>query len=779
MRDTSGQDKARFAGRYLLGERLHVGANTEVWLAEDDRAGIPVALKVLDASAAERPPLAAAFEREWQIARAINHPHTVRALGWHDGARPAYSMQYIDGTDFCDLVGRSFDSWSGPLLVIIDTLIYWHRKGIIHGDLKPSNFLLDRRGVAYLADFGAAIIAEQEGDNTIQDSGTPAYLSPERIAGNKPTVADDVYALARVMAELATGDPAGSEREGIPLVVSDMMRRALDVTSERPSLVEVRDALAAAGVTRGQVDLQALDINVRRPAASATRAEVAPEPLPHGAFESPQNPNDLSRDTSGVSLRQLLIGVVVIALFAIVFIGGLSWLAGPDKADTAVTNAEAIQVPAKAEEPEVEDATAEEATPTSPARAQSAATRADAEEVLGELLSVLNVLEQRAADRWAGASYTEGREVYERGDRAYLAGDYDQAILRYGESLALLKPLTERVNDVFEATMRDGDAALLNEDAVAARQAFSLALAITPGSALAQLGIDRADALDDVLKQMALGAIAENESDWQGALAAYESALSLDGLWAPAQEGITRVRGILAEIDFQQAMSRGLAALDEGRFSNASRAFNAAAQLKPQDRGPKDGLLQVRLAQRLDNINNLLADATASESREQWQQADALYQKVLEIDASLDQARQGALRVSNRQALETRTLAVLANPDRLSDTQALRDASSLLTQLQSLSPRGDRLGEQIVSLTDLLKTAALPRTVLLRSDGMTAVDVLRVERLGSFDSRELRLRPGLYTAVGRRRGYVDKRVQFRVLSDGETQPVTVVCDTPI
>ena len=104
MQDKLGTDKARFAGRYLLGEQLHIGVNTEVWLAEDTRAGIPCALKILDASAAERPPLMSAFEREWQIARAINHPHTVRALGWHDGARPAYSMQYIDGTDFSDLV---------------------------------------------------------------------------------------------------------------------------------------------------------------------------------------------------------------------------------------------------------------------------------------------------------------------------------------------------------------------------------------------------------------------------------------------------------------------------------------------------------------------------------------------------------------------------------------------------------------------------------------------------------------------------------------------------
>ncbi|MEM7764121.1 MAG: serine/threonine-protein kinase [Pseudomonadota bacterium] len=773
MRSNAVHDKERFADRYVLSERLHTGATTEVWLAHDTRADISVALKILDANAAERDATQAAFEQEWHIARALNHPHTVRGLGWHPGARPAYAMQYIDGTDFGDLCKQPLTVWGPPLLVMIDTLIYWHRKGVVHGDIKPSNLLLNRQGVAYLADYGAATIVDDASANTPRDAGTAAYASPERADGAPLAASDDVYAIGRVMVELATGDPDSRERGDLPLAIVELLRRVFQPVALRPPMTAVRDALAQASIERGQVDLQQLNIAVRRPAAVIASGKPPLTPLPHGAFENAPAPK--TDEADGVSIRQLMIGLGVIAVFAVIFTLALRWLAADSDnvGQPVVTQQTGTPEPV---EPEVvpED-------PVTPVLSEQdrLEARAQSEEILGQLLSVLKVLEQRAADQWAGAAYEQGIAVYERGDTAYLAADYAQATARYNESLALLRPLTEQVNDVFEQAMRDGDQALLDENSVVAIQAFKLALAITPGDELATAGLARAENLDEVLQQMALGDIAERDGDLNTARAAYQQALTLDAEWLPAQTALTRIDDALTGIEFQQTMSRGFQALDDGQFAVATAAFESARLLRPSDRGPQDGLTQVRLAQRLERINGLMESGANLESEEAWTDALERYEAVLEIDGSLDPARQGVSRVRSRIALRDRATRILTNTDQLSDTQTLRDTAALLTQMEALTPRGPALTAQIDALTTALTVAAVPRPVVLQSDGQTNVDVLRVERLGTFQQKELRLRPGVYTAVGRRRGYVDKRVQFRVAADQPVPTIIVACDTPI
>ncbi|MEL6199255.1 MAG: serine/threonine-protein kinase, partial [Pseudomonadota bacterium] len=340
MQPSEVSTTTRFADRYTLVDRLHLGAASEVWLAEDARAGIAVALKILARGAGERDPVRDGFEREFQLARGLNHPHTVRVLSWHDGDRPAYAMQYIDGTDFADLVNRPFAVWAPVLLVITDTLVYWHRKGVVHGDVKPSNLLLDRRGVAYLADFGSA--ATVHGDSNTGRGGSAAYASPEQQDGQSPDPADDVFAMARVIAELATGDPATALIEDLPLPVLRWVGNARGARGERPSMADLCEALKASGVTRGQVDLKALDVTLRRPAASvagsvgADTAETGGA-LPHGAFERPVS---VQEPAGGIRPRTVAIGLAAIVLFGVLFTQGLRWL-GPDTS-TPETNAETV-----------------------------------------------------------------------------------------------------------------------------------------------------------------------------------------------------------------------------------------------------------------------------------------------------------------------------------------------------------------------------------------------------------------------------------------------------
>ncbi|MEL6870818.1 MAG: serine/threonine-protein kinase [Pseudomonadota bacterium] len=768
MRKPSADPVAHFAGRYALLERLHTGPVSEVWLAHDERADIAVALKQLHPNAAEKPLLLRAFQREYDIARSLNHQHTVRVLNWHDGERPTYAMQYVDGTDFSSLVGLPAERWLPAVLVIVDTLDYWHRKGIVHGDVKPANCLIDRRGVAYLADFSTAAVVD---DTAVYDSrgGSGAYASPEQQQSLAPHPADDVYAIAKVIIEMVSGTPDADIPESLAPGLSAALRQALLPRDSRLSAAALRDALAQAGVQRGAVDLDQLQIKLRRPAAAVAGAvEPRGEALPHGAFERPERVREPQRD--GVSLQWVLLGLLLIVAVGVAVTFGLSALRGGDDPATPVPADSQAQPQAPAEAP---------ATATPPPAVTQTGDRASADSQVAELISLIATLESRGVERWGGANLETGLARYAEGDRAYLAADYAQAVARYDDALAILKPLLESVDARFDAAMREADAAMRAEDALAARAAYELALAITPTDPIAQRGLERANNLDAVLAKMAEGRVAERAGELATAVQRYREAITLDGEWLPAIEARDRLEAAIAADRFASNMSQGLQAMSGGDFLAARRAFDAAAALRPRDPGPKDALLQLQLAERLERINGLQSQAQDAESSEQWALARQRYNDMLSIDASLDVAKAGALRAAERLALMNEMADVLRNPDRLSDLDNLRDASQLLTRASDVEPRGPQLSARIDAMTQLLTAVAVPLPVELRSDGLTSVTLLRVERLGTFDVKEIRLRPGLYTLVGSRRGYVDTRMQFRVRAGQTMEPVFIACEQPL
>ena len=82
-----------------------------------------------------------------------------------------------------------------------------HKQGVIHRDLKPANVMIDGEGNAKITDFGLAAVAEQLSAEEIR-SGTPAYMSPEQLAGRELTTRSDIYSLGLVLYEIFTGKRA-------------------------------------------------------------------------------------------------------------------------------------------------------------------------------------------------------------------------------------------------------------------------------------------------------------------------------------------------------------------------------------------------------------------------------------------------------------------------------------------------------------------------------------------------------------------------------------------
>jgi hypothetical protein len=405
--------------------------------------------------------------------------------------------------------------------------------------------------------------------------------------------------------------------------------------------------------------------------------------------------------------------------------------------------------------------------------------KAATDEVLGDLLSRLERLRFRAVDRWGGQQYLDALGRYEDGDRAYLRKDYRQAWQHYSDAVSMLEPLFARVEREFDTAFAAGKEAFANGDHIEAVRNYDLAAAISPGNAAAEAGLKRALSLKTVLDLMDQALQFESDLEFAAARTAFERVLEIDGAWQPAVDGLARVRESIRLRSFEQRMTEGLDALQAGDYASARAAFEAAKALDASSQQPVDGLLQVDQGIRLDRIAELEARAVQLENSEEWENAIGVYDDILQVDGDLQFAKEGLARSRQRAELHKALDAYIDNPDALSAPRTMQAATQLLLELSRVDPVGPRLADQKNALSRLLKRAATPLDVVLLSDNVTDVAIHRVAQLGTFETRELSMKPGNYVAVGSRPGYRDVRVEFRVAPEIEMKPIVVQCEEQI
>ncbi|MCB9470177.1 MAG: protein kinase [Candidatus Obscuribacterales bacterium] len=205
--------KARYEDLELLGR----GGAGEVRLCHDRNLDIKVAVKFLHASAGPRE--LARFQAEAKAVAQLNHPNIVRVLdfGQTENGDAYLVMQYNQGKNLAELLKEEGslkeDKALDILFGIASGLAHAHEKKILHRDVKPANviFCQEDNGmlVPKLVDFGLAKWVEPDLDQELTSTGcilgTPAYISPEAIEGEKMTSASDVYSFGSMAFEMLTG----------------------------------------------------------------------------------------------------------------------------------------------------------------------------------------------------------------------------------------------------------------------------------------------------------------------------------------------------------------------------------------------------------------------------------------------------------------------------------------------------------------------------------------------------------------------------------------------
>lgn len=201
-------------GRYLLGEVIGKGGMAVVYKAYDFRTGRTVAVKVLRDQYSQDAEFVRRFQQEAEAASAITHENLIDIydVGEQNGTR-FIVMEYVDGMTLKSLIKEhgALDNYSAITIArqICTALQVAHDAHIIHRDIKPQNILLDRKGIAVLADFGIAKTSDTQtitGDGENGVLGSVHYFSPEQARGEGANACSDLYSLGVVLYEMVTAE---------------------------------------------------------------------------------------------------------------------------------------------------------------------------------------------------------------------------------------------------------------------------------------------------------------------------------------------------------------------------------------------------------------------------------------------------------------------------------------------------------------------------------------------------------------------------------------------
>src|SRR6059036_1007315 len=262
------------ADRYHIVKKLGEGGMGQVYLAEHVKMGRRSAIKVMNPSMVHDPEAVARFNREAANASRISDSHVcaIYDFGETPDGLIYLAMEFVEGEPLTELLAREGElpvARAGAIfLQVADALQAAHDLAIVHRDLKPDNVMLSRgRGgtdVVKVVDFGIAKAVGGEGGGqkvtrTGLVVGTPEFMSPEQLSGDKLDGRTDVYSLGLVLFNMLTGTlpfPADSVQEAMIKRLTDEPAELVEVRPDLhfpPGLQQVLDAaLARSPVDRYQ-----------------------------------------------------------------------------------------------------------------------------------------------------------------------------------------------------------------------------------------------------------------------------------------------------------------------------------------------------------------------------------------------------------------------------------------------------------------------------------------------------------------------------------------------
>jgi len=286
--------------RYEIVDLLGQGGMGETYKARDRSTGQVVVVKIPYANVIGDPSTYSRFQRELDIGKRLDHTGTQHFLAegrLDDSVAPYVVFEFIEGENF-----RHYLAQHAPLEIseaidlaaqLADVLDYVHARGIVHRDLKPENLLITSDGRLKLVDFGIALLRGARRltfGHLSNEVGTPDYMAPEQVQGERGDARTDVYALGVILYEMLTGEVPFQGDSPLAVMGQRVTSPAPLVRSLRRDVPPALEAVVYKALRRDPDERYASMVAVRQDLLHLDQVEIptyAPDERPRHGVPQP------------------------------------------------------------------------------------------------------------------------------------------------------------------------------------------------------------------------------------------------------------------------------------------------------------------------------------------------------------------------------------------------------------------------------------------------------------------------------------------------------------
>ena len=400
--------------------------------------------------------------------------------------------------------------------------------------------------------------------------------------------------------------------------------------------------------------------------------------------------------------------------------------------------------------------------------------RTKAQEALASFVELqLELQDSMKVQEWGQTELDEAMALATEGDLHFSEERYPSSLEAYKHAAEKMASLLEDGNNRFNNSLTNTAKAIDNFDPTAANESLNLALTLKPMDAEAHALQTRVNNLPKVINLIRTAKNHELSGQFSEALDVYQEIRKIDPETNNLKALVDQATNERTNQQVATKIGQGFRALEQQKFEQARTAFNTALRLAPENPIALGGLEQLTKTHDLDTIKRLRQNAEANVQQEQWSDAVAAYQSILDMDANIQFAIDGKSTSLQHQQTTNLLTKITEQPNRLSSQSLYLQAGEIVAKANKLPHRGPILNELLEQTVHLLSLYKDPVSVILLSDNATDITLSNVGRLGAFKEKTLNLRPGLYTVRGSQNGCRDLYLSIEVLPG--IQPLDLSC----
>lgn len=357
-------------------------------------------------------------------------------------------------------------------------------------------------------------------------------------------------------------------------------------------------------------------------------------------------------------------------------------------------------------------------------------------------------------------------------------GNFLGAKKSFDEGFAELNKAEQTLAAHVGENLLKGQQALTKGQRDTAKAAFNAALELAPGNEIALQGLKRAENTDRVHALILQGESLEKQAQYAQAAESYQKAFALDGLSAVAQAGQARAARLEKETKFEAAFSAAQAAVKRRDWTKAITESQNALKVYPQKLDVQAMLRSARENAHRDAVEKALTKGYAYENNHQWKEAIDAYRETLALEPDHVDAKEAYIRCGTmiRTLLEYDRL--IENAKQLTNNSEFQAAIRVFSRAMAIKPGYPLPNDDTMQqLHTVLNAQSKPVDVTFKSDGKTYVSIANFRQPQQAENFTVKVLPGDYQVIGRRKGYKDVLMLLQVRNGTPPPTVTVICQT--